>query len=51
MLVVSTVWHAAIASTQTTSDEWDRDPWLANAPGGVITQALARSERMTGPTG
>ena len=36
-----------------TSDEWDRDPWLANAPGGVIdlrtgqVRAHDRADRMT----
>ena len=35
------------------SDEWDRDPWLANAPGGVIdlrtgqVRAHNRADRMT----
>ena len=36
-----------------TSDEWDRDPWLANAPGGVIdlrtgqVRVHDRADRMT----
>lgn len=36
-----------------TSDEWDRDPWMANAPGGVINlrtgqvRSHDRADRMT----